>query len=154
MKSSRNNLSPSFVPPSPHAAQVCSSPIGGSKFMDTPPEQTVSGSRNAIRLITLWNFLIFGLFVIPPAHRWVDRGALALRAVHLEDLVGRSLQVWLVGSTLLVTALLGWIIWQKWRATRAGLPSASVRLEGVLVAVWWLLVLGACAYAFALGMGG
>jgi hypothetical protein len=122
--------------------------------MDTATEQTFSRPRNAIRLITLLNFLIFGLVVIPPAHRWVDRGFLALRAVHLEELVGRSLQIWLVGSTLLATALLGWIIWQKWRATRAGLPSASVNLEGILVAVWWFVVLGACAYAFALGTGG
>jgi hypothetical protein len=71
--------------------------------MHIPAEQTFSGSRNAIRLITLWTFLIFG---------------------------------------------------QKRRATSAGLPSASVRLEGVLVAVWWFVVLGACAYGFMLGMGG
>lgn len=111
-------------------------------------------SRNAIRLITVWNFLLFGLFVIPPTHRWIDRGFLALRDVHLEEPAGRFLQVWLVGSTLLATGLLGRILWQKRGATRVGLPSASVRLEAVLLAVWWLVVFGACAYGFALGMGG
>lgn len=110
--------------------------------------------QKIIRSITLFNLLIFVLFVIPPAHRWLDRGFLALRSIHLEEPVGLSLQIWLVGSTLLVTALFGWVLLQKRRSTSAGLPSTSVRLEGVLVAVWWLVVLGACVYGFALGMGG
>jgi hypothetical protein len=122
--------------------------------MDTPSKQTFSGSRNVIRLITLWNFLMFALFVIPPTNHSINRGFLALRAVNLEEPVGRSLQVWLVGSTLLVTALLGWILWQKRRATLAGMHTASITFEGILVAVWWFVVLGACVFAFALGMGG
>jgi hypothetical protein len=122
--------------------------------MHIPAEQLSPVSRIAIRLITLLNFLIFGLFVVPPAHRWIDRGFLALRAIHLEDPVGRSLQVWLVVSTLAATALLGRMLWQKRRATSVGMHLASMRLEGILVAVWWLVVLGACAYGFMLGMGG
>jgi hypothetical protein len=124
------------------------------KFMDIPTEQTFSGSRNAIRLITLWNFLMFGLFVIPPAHRWIDRGFLALRSIHFEEPVGLSLQIWLVVSTLGATALLVRMIWQKRRITAAGMPSASLGLEASLVGAWWAVVLGACAYGFMLGMGG
>jgi hypothetical protein len=122
--------------------------------MHIPAEQISPTSRKAIRLITSLNFLIFGLFVVPPAHRWIDRGLLALGSVHLEDPVGRSLQIWLVGSTLAATALFGRMLWQKQRATSAGVPLVSVRLEGILIAVWWLVVLGACAYGFMLGMGG
>ncbi len=122
--------------------------------MHIPAKQISPVSRMTIRLIMLLNFLIFGLFVVPPAHRWIDRGFLALRAIHLEDPVGRSLQVWLVVSTLAATALLGRMLWQKRRATSVGMHLASMRLEGILVAVWWLVVLGACAYGFMLGMGG
>jgi hypothetical protein len=50
--------------------------------------------------------------------------------------------------------LLGWTLWQKRRATSAGLYSPSLVFEGILVAVWWVIVLGACAYGFMLGMGG
>ncbi len=153
LKSSCNRLFPNLVLPPPRAAKSALPPKG-IEFMGTPTEQTFSRPRNAIRLITLWNFLLFALFVIPPTNRWISRGFLSLRAVHLEEPAGRSLQVWLVGSTLLATALLGWMLWQKRRATSAGLPSVSVGLEGVLVAVWWLVVLGASAYGFALGMGG
>jgi hypothetical protein len=105
-------------------------------------------------LITLFNFFVFVLFVIPPAHRWVDRGFLALRSVHFEETVGYSLEIWLVGSTLAATALLARMIWQTRRTTSAGLPSISLRLEKSLVAVWWLVALGACAYGFMLGIGG
>ena len=124
------------------------------KFMDTQPQQTFSGSRKAIRLITLFNLAIFVLFVIPPAHRWVDRGFLVLRSVHFEEPVGYSLEIWLLGSTLAATALLARMIWQRRRTISAGLPSVSLTLEKTLVAAWWLAALGACAYGFMLGMGG
>jgi hypothetical protein len=92
--------------------------------------------------------------VVPAAHRLIDRGFLALRTYHLEDPVGWLLQVWLIGSTLLVTALLLRMLWQKRRATSSKVPTIPLRLEGMLVAVWWLVLLGACAYGFMLGMGG
>lgn len=124
------------------------------RFMDTQTQQTFSGSRKAVRLITLFNLLVFVLFVIPPAHRLVDRGFQFLRSVHFEEPIGYSLQIWLVGSTLAATALLARMIWQRRRLISAGLPSVSLTLEATLVAVWWLAALGACAYGFMLGMGG
>jgi hypothetical protein len=121
--------------------------------MHIPAQQTFSGSRTAVRSMTLLNFLVFVLFVIPPAHRWVDRGFLALRSIHCEEPVGYSLEIWLVGSTLAATALLARMIWQRRKNISAGLPSVSLRLEKTLVAAWWLAALGACAYGFTLGMG-
>ena len=122
--------------------------------MDTQAQQAFSGSRRAVRSITLLNFLVFVLFVIPPAHRWVDRGFLALRSIHFEEPAGYLLEIWLVGSTLAATALLARMIWQRRRTISAGLPSVSLRLEKALVAAWWIAALCACAYGFMLGMGG
>ena len=114
----------------------------------------MSGSRNAIRLITFFNFFVFALFVIPSAHRWIDRIFLALRSYHFERPVGLSLQIWLPLSTLVATILLARMMWQRRRSISAGLPSASLKLETTLVTAWWLAILGACAYAFMIGMGG
>jgi hypothetical protein len=122
--------------------------------MHIAAEETFSGSRKAIRLIMLVDYLIFGLFVIPPAHRWIDRGFLALKSISLEDPVGWSLQGWLLGSTVVATALFGRMAWKKWRAVSAGMVAAPLRFEGILLLAWWLVVLGACAYGFMLGMGG
>jgi hypothetical protein len=122
--------------------------------MEIQAQQTFSGSRKAIRLITLFNLSIFVMFVIPPAHRWVDRGFLVLRSIHFEEPVGYSLEIWLSGSTLAATALLAQMIRRRRRTISAGLPSASLTLEKTLVAAWWLAALGACAYGFMLGMGG
>ena len=127
---------------------------GAMKSMDTQTQPTFSGSRRAVRLITLFNLLVFALFVIPPAHRAVDRAFLALRSVHFEEPAGYSLEIWLVGSTLAATVLLGRLMWRRRRAISAGLPSVSLTLETTLVAAWWLAALGACAYGFLLGMGG
>jgi hypothetical protein len=71
--------------------------------------------------------------------------------MNIEDLVGRSLQAWLVGSTILATALFGLIAWKTRRAT---VPARSLKVEGILLLSWWIIVVGACAYGFVLGMGG
>jgi hypothetical protein len=126
----------------------------GHSFMHTQAQQTFSVQRKMVRSITLFNLFIFIALVTPPAHRLVDRGFLVLRSIHLEELVGFSLQIWLVVSTLATTALLARMIWQKRRTMSAGLPSISLQLETTLVAAWWLAALGACAYGFMLGMGG
>jgi hypothetical protein len=69
----------------------------------------------------------------------------------MEDLVGRSLQVWLLGSTVMATALFALIAWKNRMAT---MPARSVKVEGILLLSWWIIVVGACAYGFMLGMGG
>lgn len=117
--------------------------------MDT--EYAAICSRTIVRTILCANLFLFALFVIPPTHHWVDRGFLTLRSMNMEDFVGRSLQAWLLGSTVVATALLGLAAWKNRRAT---LPAKSLKLEGILLLSWWIIVVGACAYGFMLGMGG
>ena len=81
----------------------------------------------------------------------VDQGFLALRSINMEDVVGRSLQVWLVASTIIATALFGVVGWKNRRAT---LPAGSIKFEGILLLSWWIIVVGASVYGFALGIGG
>jgi hypothetical protein len=61
------------------------------------------------------------------------------------------MQGWIVASTIVPTALLGRMAWKK---RQGNLPIASLKFEGMLLFAWWLILLGACAYAFMLGMGG
>jgi hypothetical protein len=122
--------------------------------MDSSPRPGFVGSRGAMRIILLINFTLLGLFVIPPAHRWVDRLFLAMRAIHSEQLAGRSLQIWILGSTVLATALFGWMVWKQRKAMFAGISSPQLSFEGILLLPWWVVLLGICAYGFALGMGG
>jgi hypothetical protein len=69
----------------------------------------------------------------------------------MEDAVGRSLQAWLVASTVIVTALFCLIAWKSRRATHS---VRSLKLEGILLLSWWIIVFGACAYGFLLGLAG
>jgi hypothetical protein len=108
-------------------------------------------SRAFLRAILYANFFLFALFVIPATHHWVDRGFFMLRSVNLEDAVGRSMQVWIVGSTLIATVLFGMILWKN---RQAAVPIGSSRREGILLLTWWVVLLGACAYGFMIGMGG
>ena len=108
-------------------------------------------SRRIVRLILSLNFVLFVLFVVPQGHHWVDRVFLALRSIHLEDAVGRSMQVWIVASTIIATALFIRMVWKNHRAT---VPITSVRFEGILLLTWWFLLVGLCAYGFMLGMAG
>jgi hypothetical protein len=108
-------------------------------------------SRAFLRAILYANFFLFALFVIPATHHWVDRGFLMLRSVNLEDAVGRSMQVWIVGSTLIATVLFAMILWKN---RQSALPIGTSRREGILLLTWWVVLLGACAYGFMIGMGG
>jgi hypothetical protein len=117
--------------------------------MHDQTEKPLSESRIAIRVILGINFTLLVLFVIPLTHHWADRGLGALRSYNLEKPVGRSLQVWLPGSTLLATCLLGFTLWRKRKV-----PVSGLGIEVIMVVAWWLIVLGACVYAFMLGMGG
>ena len=108
-------------------------------------------SHAFVRTILYANFCLFALFVIPITNHWVDRGFLALRSINMEDVVGRSLQVWIVTSTIIATALFTFVVWKSRRATA---PIRALRFEAILLLIWWIIVLGACAYGFMLGMGG
>jgi hypothetical protein len=74
-----------------------------------------------------------------------------VQTIQLEDFVGHSMQVWIVASTIIATALFGLMLWNNRRAV---LPIRSIRLDGILLLTWWIALLGVCAYGFMLGMGG
>lgn len=103
-----------------------------------------------IRIILIVNFLILLAMVGPGRSRELD---LALRRAGIEDLIGRSMQVWIVGSTIFTTALFARIQWKRKRAP-LGAPAAKVRVEGSLLLLWWLALIALMAYGFMLGMGG
>jgi hypothetical protein len=121
--------------------------------MDTQAQHTFSGSRKIVRWVTLINFCILAVVVTAPARRLADKMFLALSAIHLEEPVGLSLQLWLPVSTLVATAVLASMAWRR-RKMPADLASASIRFEAALLTAWWLALLVGCAYAFMLGMGG
>jgi hypothetical protein len=116
-------------------------------------EKPRSVPQKIIRFTLGINFTLFVLFIVPFAHHWVDRGFRALTAFNLEKPAGRSLQVWLVGSTLLATGLLLFASSRNRKAVARGRPSEDLRFDSILVTSWWLIVLGSCAYAYMLGMG-
>src|SRR5882762_5957565 len=117
--------------------------------------QVTQRSRKAIRMVVFVNFFIALLFVVPITHRWVDGAFRALKKVGLEDPVGYSLQLWIVGSTLFATTLFIWNMIKKHArgASPGGLPE-SLAPDGVLLLGWWLTLVAICAYAFTLGMAG
>jgi len=108
-------------------------------------------SRTIVRAILYADFFFFALFIIPVTHHWVDQALLALRSVNLEEVVGRSMQVWIVASTIIATVL---FVLMLWKNRRAALPITAVRFEGILLLTWWLTLLGLFAYGFMLGMSG
>ncbi len=122
--------------------------------VNTIEAQTFPRSRKTIRAVTVVNLVLFVLFVIPVTHRSVDRAFLALRSAGAEEAIGHLLQAWLVGSTIIATTLFGRMVWKKATVASAEMPVPPLTFEGVLLAAWWLVALGSCAYAFALGMGG
>jgi len=107
--------------------------------------------RAVVRAVVYANFFLFALFVIPITHQWVDHVFLALRRINLEKVIGRSMQVWIVASTIIATVLFGLMLRKNRRAAMSITP---VRFEGILLLLWWLTLLGTCAYGFMLGLGG
>lgn len=82
------------------------------------------------------NFSVFLVFLVPGLHRVVDRGLLALKSMGLEDLVGWSIPIWVLGSTAFATILLGWILW-KARSLKSGSTlSEYVGFEAKLLVAW------------------
>jgi hypothetical protein len=107
--------------------------------------ENLSRSRTAIRFMMIVNLVLWIFFVVPVLHRLVDDGFRALRRFNAEELAGRTLQVWLVGSTVLSTILFCRLIWRK---------ASPLTLEAVLLLVWWFLAIATAAWGYMLGLGG
>ena len=104
-----------------------------------------------IRIIVIGNFVLMLILIGPGSGHRLD---LTLRRLGVEDLLGRALQLWIIGSTLFVTALFVAMVWKNRRTEETDIPRQRLRLEGMLVIAWWLVLVVVCAYGFILGMGG
>jgi hypothetical protein len=112
---------------------------------------SVRKGARLIRILIGVNFVLMLALIGPGRSHELD---LVLRRIGLEDLIGRSLQVWIVGSTILTTALFAGIAWKKRRMKPSETPLPRIRVEGMLLLAWWVTLLGLLAYGFMLGMGG
>lgn len=103
-----------------------------------------------IRVLTIANFSVMLLLIGLGRSHELD---LALRRLGLEDVIGRSLQVWFVGATLLATTLFVGVLWKK---SRLGPSDTQLRIktEAILLSAWWLTLLALLAFGYMLGMGG
>jgi hypothetical protein len=78
---------------------------------------------------------------------------LALRRAGLANLVTLSLQIWVVGSTILATVFFVLSLVKR-PETAAGRWPGPNTLDWVLFVAWWVVLIFLCMYAFMMGMGG
>lgn len=123
-------------------------------MIDVVPRLPQCNKWSGARVIVAVNFLLIatGLVLDRVGGTTAD---LALRRAGVDTVVALSLQLWLASSTLLAT---GFFVSSLFRRRQAGTDLARLRrklmMDGALLLLWWLTVLGACAYAFMLGMAG
>lgn len=103
-----------------------------------------------IRIVLIANFVVLLAPIGPGMSHELD---LALRRTGIEDLIGRSLQAWIVGSTMFSTVLFASIL-RKEKRTPPGALAPTLKFEGALLLAWWIALVGFLAYGFMLGMGG
>jgi hypothetical protein len=104
---------------------------------------------NLLKILIAINFVML-LVMISPAgtsHEFYK----AHRESAPVNAVLASIQVSVVTSTIIATALFALMLW---KTHRAALPVRSVQFEGILLLAWWLTLLALCAYAYVMGMGG
>ena len=112
--------------------------------------QGIRTKARLVRILLLINFAVLLALLGPGRSHELD---VALRRMELENLIGRFIQVWLVGSTLLASALFVVIVWTRRKTEPAGtLP--QIKFEAVLLLAWSVILLGLMAYGFMFGMGG
>lgn len=111
---------------------------------------TIRRGPTLIKVIVILNFLILVAALGPGRSHQFD---LVLRRAAIEDLIGYSMMVWILGSTIFVSALFALMLWKKTRMP-SGAVTVKLKLEGFLVLLWWVTILGFMAYGFMLGMGG
>jgi hypothetical protein len=108
-----------------------------------------------MRMITLINFLILGLIVWPLSAKTEHRILDLLRRTGASDLLSGGLRLWVVGSTILATALLVRRIVKRFRGVLQPRDTQKdLAVDAVLLGFWWTVLLVMCAYAFMLGMAG
>jgi len=104
---------------------------------------------NLLKILLAINFVILLVMISPVGTS--REFYKAQRGSALLDAVLRSIQIWVVASTFIATALFALMLW---KTHRAALPLRSVRFEGILLLAWWLTLVALCAYFFMMGMAG
>ena len=77
---------------------------------------------------------------------------LAERRMGLAHFITHSVQLWFVGSTVVVTAL--FIRMLVLRSKVAQAEQSPTKLDWVLFLSWWFVLAVCCMFAFMIGMGG
>lgn len=105
-----------------------------------------------VRTVIVINFALLLLLLSPLGHS--HRLYETVRGAGIADVAFAVLLAWVIGSTLLVTAL---SVWRRLKASGAPKEKLETRaraLDDVLIAGWWIGLVLVCAYAFMMGMGG
>lgn len=110
-------------------------------------QQTPQKRINLGRAIILVNFILMLALAGPGSSHQVD---LVLRRAGVANLITLALQVWFIGSTLVVTLFFAW----RLRRSDGGAGRRPAKLDWVLLAAWWCVVILLSMYAFMMGMGG
>ncbi len=116
-----------------------------------PGTQTPTEGQRVIRVIVFVNFLMFAAFLglqnVAKEHEMLFRAM-------LTDTVVLSIQLWVVGSTLLATGLFVRAILKKSTSTTVAGTRKPLVSDGQLLLSWWMTLLAICFYAFMLGRSG
>ena len=108
---------------------------------------------NPIRSIVLINFLLLAALIWPLNSQDEARVLDALRARGIGHLIFGALQFWVVGSTLLATALFVRNLVKREGGNETSIHQSKVLvIDGAFLFAWWIILLICCAYAFMLGM--
>jgi hypothetical protein len=121
--------------------------------MDVQGQPKPQHSR-AIRVVASVNFFLVGLYVVPITNHLVDGALRALETVNLASVVGWSLQLWVVGSTLFATGIFVRDALKKSTSPTVEGTRKPWVSDGKLLLSWWMTLLAICFYAFMLGRSG
>jgi len=108
--------------------------------------------RHTVKILITINVLILVFFLVcdMAGLKIVDS---ALKAFGLDKAVAWGVQFWIVCSTLVATAVFLWELVKNSDAEgRVHRTRGAVTLDGVMLLVWWIMLVALCVYAFALGM--
>jgi hypothetical protein len=78
---------------------------------------------------------------------------IALKKAGVAAPITLALQVWVVGSTVVVTGI---FLWRLLRRSDIPVqkPVIPTMLDWTLFLAWWIVLIAVCLFAFMMGMGG
>jgi len=106
-------------------------------------------SVQLLRILLVINFVLLLALIGPGNSRELY---LAERKMGLAQIITQSLQLWFVGSTVVVTAL--FIRLSVLRSKMLLVSQSPTKLDWALFLSWWFVVAICCMLAFIMGMGG